>query len=138
MTNEALRNTAAIAAISLLLVVGGCTDKASPDNVDRRAVERWNFLIEHKAEKAYDYLSPGYRTTQDRETYAGAMNNRPVQWTKATFNRKDCEAERCTVQVDVNYSVPMASVPGKTTSSSSSLLTETWVLIDGEWYFLPK
>ena len=31
------------------------------------------------------------------------MNNRPLQWKKVEFNRKECEADRCTVYIDVAY-----------------------------------
>src|SRR5688572_22783391 len=67
-------------ACGLLLALAGCVDKANPDTIDTRAVERWNYLIAHQAEKAYDYLSPGFRSTQTREVYASSMNSRPVQW----------------------------------------------------------
>ena len=132
-----LRGTAlAVLTASLLVALSGCKDKASPDNVDRRAVERWNYLIAHQAEKAYDYLTPGARETQKREIYAGAMNSRPVQWKSVVFDRKECEADRCKVLVNVKYSVkmPTGGDPVEQTSSQS----ETWILTDGEWYFLPK
>lgn len=135
MTTEALKPLVAFAAAALLLA--GCANTADPDNIDRRAVERWNYLIEHKAEQAYDYLSPGFRTTQTREDYAAAMNNRPVQWKEVAFDRKECEAERCKVYVNVSYSVPVAAAKGKIASNTRSI-TETWILVDGDWYLLPK
>lgn len=127
---------AALTTATLLLGLAGCTDKASPDNVDRRSVERWNYLIAHEAEKAYDYLTPGYRATQTRETYAAAMNNRPLQWKSAKFGSKECEEDRCTVHVDVTYSLQM---PGAGRSvESTNTQNETWIRVNGEWYFLPK
>lgn len=137
MITEPLKVVAASAVVALLLVLGGCADKASPDNVDRRAVERWNYLIEHKAEKAYDYLSPGFRATQDRDSYAASMNKRPVQWKEVKFNRKECDADRCKVDVDITYSVPLAALSGKS-SAVSTVQSETWILVKGEWYYLPK
>lgn len=137
MIIEPMKAVAASAAIALLLVLGGCADRASPDSVDRRVVERWNDLIAHNAEHAYDYLSPGFRSTQTREVYAAAMNNRAVQWKEVKFNRKECDAERCTVYVDVTYSVPLAALAGKS-SVATSTQSETWLLDNGEWYFLPK
>ncbi len=121
----------------LLAAIAGCTNTSNPDNVDRRAVERWNYLIAHQAEKAYDYLSPGFRKTQTREAYAAAMNNRPVQWKKATFNGKECDAERCKASIKLTYAVRMpglASTPVETTTTQS----ETWILVDGQWYLLPN
>ena len=124
-------------ACGLLLALGGCVDNANPDTVDTRSVERWNHLIAHQAEKAYDYLSPGFRTTQDRETYAAAMNSRTVQWKAVNFKDKECDAERCKVHLDVTYSLLMPGtgagpIEGKRTQ------TETWLLVDGEWFFLPS
>lgn len=124
-------------ACGLLLALAGCVDKANPDNVDTRSVERWNYLIAHQAEKAYDYLSPGFRTTQTREAYANSMNSRPVQWTEAKFKSKECDAERCKVQVDVTYSLTMPGLGGQAVGGTRTQ-TEVWLLVDGAWYFLPS
>jgi hypothetical protein len=137
MTTELSKFACALAAALVLLVSAGCSDPGNPDNVDRRAVERWNFLIAHQAEKAYDYLTPGFRNTQTREAYAAAMNNRAIQWKSAKFNKKECDAERCKVTIDVAYSVKMLGLDGKSTESSSSQ-SETWILVDGNWYLLPN
>lgn len=136
MTIKPIQSIAALALVALLLALAGCANKASPDNVDRRSVERWNYLAAHEAGKAYDYLTPGFRATQTRENYAASMNSRPVQWKDATFKSKDCDADRCTVNVDVTYSLTMPGV-GKATSATSTQ-SETWILTKGEWYFLPK
>ena len=130
------RALAALAAVALL-ALAGCTDKADTSNVDRRAVERWNYLIAHQAEKAWDYLTPGYRSTRTKDSWAQAMNTRPVQWKEAKFKDKECDAERCKVRVDVTYSVLMPGTAGKATAASSTV-NEIWLLVDGDWYFLPK
>ena len=136
MITETLKPAAAIALAAMLLVLAGCADKSNPDNVDRRAVGRWGYLIAHNAGKAYDYLSPGYRTTQTRENYAASMNNRPVKWKTAKFKDKKCDADRCKVDIDVTYSLVMPNV-GKVTTAAS-VQSETWILVKGAWYFLPK
>jgi hypothetical protein len=129
---------ASLGAFALLLA--GCNfggDKTV--GVEKRAEDRWNFLIAHQAEKAYDYLSPGTRETQTRESYASAMNSRPVRWTAAKFNHKECDADRCKVYIDVSYSVAMpgAGAIGKAIESTSTQ-SETWVRVKDDWYFLPK
>lgn len=136
MTSSTLRSSACLAGALFALALAGCTDKANDNNVDRRSVERWNFLIAHQAEKAYDYLTPGYRQTKKRDEYASAMNNRPLQWKSVTFNRKECDDDRCTVYIDVAYTLKM---PGSTGAiDTTSTQSETWIRVDGEWYFLPK
>lgn len=124
-------------ACALLLALTGCVDKANPDNVDTRSVERWNALIAHQAEKAYDYLTPGFRATQTREAYAAAMNNRPVQWKSVKFNRKECEEDRCTAYLDVAYVIPMGTGAIRKMESTNTQ-SETWIRVQGAWYFLPK
>jgi hypothetical protein len=124
---------------ALAVALGGCKFGNNVDSIDTRAVERWNYLIAHQAEKAYDYLSPGTRETQTRESYAAAMNNRPVRWSSAKFNHKECDADRCKVYVDVSYSLAMPGAGGAgRTVESSSTQSEIWVRVDGEWFFLPK
>ncbi|RYD15602.1 MAG: hypothetical protein EOP90_06530 [Lysobacteraceae bacterium] len=124
-------------ACGLLLALAGCVDKGDPDTIDTRSVERWNHLIAHQAEQAYDYLTPGFRSTQSRETYASSMNSRPVQWKEAKFKSKECDAERCKVQVDVTYSLLMPGA-GNQSGGGTRTQTETWLLVDGAWYFLPS
>jgi hypothetical protein len=129
---------AAVAA--LFIALAGCnTNKDTTADVEKRAVERWNYLIAHQAEKAYDYLSPGTRETQTRESYAAAMNTRPIKWTAVKFNRKECDADRCKVYIDVTYSLAMpgAGAIGKPIESTSTQ-SETWVRVNNDWYFLPK
>jgi len=130
-----------LAALAALFVaLAGCNTNSNPTaDVEKRAVDRWNFLISHQAEKAYDYLSPGTRETQTRESYATAMNSRPVRWTAAKYNHKECDADRCKVYIDVSYSLTMpgAGAIGKPIESTSTQ-TETWVRVKDDWYFLPK
>jgi hypothetical protein len=129
-----------LATAALLVVLAGCNaGKDASGDIEKRAIERWNFLIAHQAEKAYDYLSPGTRETQTRESYAAAMNMRPVKWTAVKFNRKECDPDRCKVYIDVSYSVAMpgAGAIGKAIESTSTQ-SETWVRVKDDWYFLPK
>lgn len=137
MNTDMLKILPAGLALAALLMVGGCSNSASPDNVDRRAVERWDYLIAHKAEQAYDYLTPGYRATQTRERYAQAMNNRPMQWKEAKFSSKECEADRCAVEVEVTYVVQLPTMRGSSPAVTTTR-RETWLLVDGAWYLLPS
>jgi hypothetical protein len=128
------------ATAALLVALAGCNaNRDTTADVDKRAVERWNYLIAHQAEKAYDYLSPGTRETQTRESYTASMNSRPVKWTAAKFNHKECDPDRCKVYIDVSYSIlmPGAGAIGKSIGSTSTQ-SETWVRVKDDWYFLPK
>ncbi|MGA9342536.1 MAG: hypothetical protein WBW61_08100 [Rhodanobacteraceae bacterium] len=133
-----MRRAALLAAT--LVLVAGCAAGVKKDNtadVETRAVARWNYLIDHQAEKAYDYLSPGYRATTPRAAYAKAMNGRPVQWKKVGFNKKKCDADRCTVYLVVSYSANISAGLGRPIESVTPL-AETWIRVKGNWYYLPS
>jgi hypothetical protein len=104
--------------------------------IKEKAVQRWELLIAHQAEKAYDLLSPGYRQTKDRAAYAKEMNARPVRWSKVHYTSQDCEADTCKVHLSVDYSLNTGGPVG--TVNASAPLTETWIRIDGRWYNLPN
>ena len=113
--------------------VGAIPNKAAED----RAQERWNLLIAHKADKAYDYLSPGYRATKTREDYAKEMNERPVQWEKVLPYRQVCDKpDVCVIDLQIDAGVKMPGVSNKV--STVGFVTETWIRSRGKWYFLPE
>ena len=107
----------------------------SADVIQQKSVERWNFLIARQAEKAYDYLSPGYRATKPRDVYAKEMNERGVRWSKVTYNHQQCDGDTCNVSLFIDYKLKMPGPAG--TVSSFAPLTETWIKLNGRWYFLP-
>jgi hypothetical protein len=126
------------ALLAVFLMVGCATTKPKEENSDvlkDRAVQRWNFLIAHQAEKAYDYLSPGYRATKSRDVYAKEMNSRGMKWTNVVFSSKECDADACKVRLLVEFKIDMAGATGPVQSVSP--LVETWIKVDGKWYFLP-
>ncbi|MCP5473352.1 MAG: hypothetical protein H7A19_00720 [Rhodanobacteraceae bacterium] len=112
--------------------------KATPEEqVKRRAVQRWDLLIERDFDKAYDLLSPGYREVQTRENYVRTMKDRPVQWTSVFFQKATCEPDVCTVEIQVNaqFQMPVMRVG---TVDALNVVTENWILSDGEWYLVPN
>lgn len=126
-------------ALLVFVALAGCmAGVKDQDNlvIRTRAVERWDLLVAHQAEKAYDYLSPGYRGTKPRAAYAEEMNGRPIRWTKVQFGSQDCDADVCHVHLNVNYTVMLGGLAGKT--QTIGMVVETWVKIKGQWYFLPE
>jgi hypothetical protein len=115
--------------------VKGANDDAV---LQQRSTERWNLLIAHKAEKAYDYLSPGTRSTESREKYTADMNNRPVHWQSVSYVDRKCDdADACTLQLQAAYSVNMSARMGHDVQSTT-LVWERWIRVDGQWYYLPE
>lgn len=100
-----------------------------------RSALRWNLIIEGKPELAYDYLSPGYKATRERDDYANRIRNRPVKWTKIAYVDHDCaSADACSVKLNIDFKLNMPQV-GEV--ESTDVLIEQWVKSDGQWYFLP-
>ena len=127
--------------LALAACGGGGSVKAPPANdsvLEKRSVERWNLLIAHKAEKAYDYLSPGTRSTETREKYASDMNNRPVHWQSVTYVDRKCDdPDACTLQLQASFSVNMSARMGQDVQSAT-LVWERWIRVGGQWYYLPE
>ena len=110
---------------------------APEDQVKLRALKRWDHLIERHFEDAYELLSPGYRETQSKEAYVKTMKDRPVQWTRVFFQKATCETQVCTVEIQVNaqFQMPVMRVG---TVDAVNVVTENWILSDGDWYLVPK
>jgi hypothetical protein len=103
--------------------------------VEARATERWDFLIKHQAEKAYDYLTPGFRQTITRQKYADQKNDPAARWKSAKVSGHSCDADSCTVTVQIGTEV---RIPGLAKAQFATLPTEEhWVRSGREWYYLP-
>ena len=134
------RLCALLLPLALAACGGGAAVKvpANDSALEKRSVERWNLLIAHKADKAYDYLSPGTRSTETREKYAADMNNRPVHWQSVTYVDRKCDdPDACTLQMQATYSVNMSARMGQDVQSAT-LVWERWIRVNGQWYYLPE
>ena len=130
---------ARVAAGLAFLVLAGCASMGRKEDsavIKDRAIERWNLLIAHKADKAWDFLSPGYRATKPRDKYADEMNSRGIHWSKVGYGSQTCEEDTCKVHLFVDYNVKLGGPAGMVKSSAP--ITETWVRVDGKWYYLPE
>ena len=120
------------------LALAGCGAAVKKDDgaaVEARAAERWNLLIAHQAEKAYDYLTPGFRQTITREKYASDKNDVALRWKSAKVSGHSCDADACTVTVMIDAQVRM---PGIGQAQSTTMPSEErWVRVDRNWYYLP-
>jgi hypothetical protein len=126
--------------LALAACGGGASVKAPANDsvLEKRSLERWNLLIAHKAEKAYDYLSPGTRSTETREKYASDMNNRPVHWQSVTYVDRKCDdPDACTLQLQAFYSVNMSARIGQDVQAAT-VVWERWIRVGGQWYYLPE
>ncbi len=112
------------------------TQLAPEEAASERALKRWDLLIERRFDEAYELLSPGYRQTMTKEAYVKTMKNRPVQWTRANFQKASCEPELCSVEIQVTaqLSMPVMRIG---TIDAMNFVSENWILSDGQWYLVP-
>lgn len=132
---------AQIALVAGALALAGCAGMSAKKDEDasvikEKAVQRWDYLIAHQAEKAYDFLAPGYRQTISREQYAHDMNGRGTHWSKVKYLSQTCQPEVCTVHLMVDYTLDLGGLAGNTKAKGFS--TETWIHAAGHWYYLPN
>jgi len=109
------------------------------EQLQTRSVERWQLLIGGKADQAWEYLSPGYRSTRSREEYVVKMSGRSVTWQGAEFDSLKChvEARFCEVAVKVRFQVVSRQI-GVGQIGADTYVTERWVKVGGAWFHVPE
>lgn len=125
--------------ITIAALLTGCASQPrEPEDAVTRAQQRWDLLIAGDYVGAYEYLTPGYRSTVSAEQYDARLRTRTVKWLAAQAHEADCEAgDVCSVTVTLDFEVVMP-VFGIGKQRSFQPLKEKWLLDDGAWYFLPK
>ncbi len=128
-------------ALAAAAMVAGCqpgseSGDASVKSLKARAEQRWAYLIEKKAEKAYEYLTPGYRKTKSLEQYIAEKTSVALRWKRATAGETECKEDVCTVFISLEYEVSLPNSGGKPIETFAPL-REKWVKLSGKWYFLP-
>ncbi len=121
-----------------LLLLSACAATAKKgESIEDRANGRWAALFSNDIEGAYQYLSPGYRTSVSLQQYQRALSLQQVKWTSAKYIESKCETTTCDVKLSVGYTVYHA-LPGVKSYSGKQNIDESWVLVDGNWYLVPE
>ena len=124
----------------LILLASACvttsqTPQVTPPEV--RAAQRWAALIERDAATAYAYFTPAYRTVNGLAAFETQVTHARTNWTSAEVTSHDCpEVDRCVVRVKIGFEL-VNLLPGVARHTSSQTVDETWLMLDGQWYFLP-
>lgn len=133
--------SARLTVIVLAVLLAGCGAMAKKETdpavtLENRAVERWQLLIDGKPDQAYDYLTPGYRATRSRESYAQAFRPATLRWRSIEWRRAECtEPDSCQARLLLTYTVTMQ---GAGEAFSVREVMENWLRVDGQWYYLPE
>jgi hypothetical protein len=107
------------------------------DSIEKRAMGRWDALLSEDVEAAYAFLSPGYRSSVSLTQYHRSLLLTKVRWTGAKYIESDCEETVCSVKISLDFTV-YGALPGVSSFESKQTIKESWVLVDGSWYLVPK
>ena len=122
---------------SLLLLSACATTAQKEDNIEERAMERWNALLTGDLTGAYEFLSPGYRSSVSSTQYQRSILLNRVKWTAAHYIEGDCTETVCKLKISLDY-VLHGALPGVKSFESTQPIDESWVLVDGLWYIVPE
>lgn len=109
--------------------------KESPEQIVKRKIdERWKLLLKHEFDQVYAYLPPSTRAIMSQSNYSNTFtNDGTVMWQSASVESVDCaEAERCAAKVKIVYKL---TVPGFAGQDFDTVINETWVKEDNDWWF---
>jgi hypothetical protein len=120
-----------------LLLLSACASTARTENtVEKRATARWDALLSDDLAGAYEYLSPGFRSSVSSVQYQRSVLLRKVAWTGAQYIESDCAETTCKVKISLDYAL-YGGVPGVKSFEGTEMIEESWVLVDGVWYLVP-
>lgn len=125
-----------VAAIAFVAVLSSCTD-SEKNKLDNRVLDYWNFKINKNFEAAYDFLSPGWKSNEDKEAYSRRMGNSRVEWKGVKLIDKECsETYLCSVSVEIKYEYMFGDTKGAKMIVPSTL-KENWLMHENMWYYVP-
>jgi hypothetical protein len=138
MKNVITNKYSYLALLCSLLLLSACATSAPkpPSSIEDRATLRWEKLLGDDIAGAYEYLSPGYRSSVSSVQYQRSILLKRVRWTDAKYVKSECEDVTCDVTLMLGYSVSGA-IPGIKSYSGKQDIVETWILTDGVWYLVP-
>ncbi|MCX7544077.1 hypothetical protein [Marinicella gelatinilytica] len=120
------------------LVLSACNREETTDDIDQKAVDRWQALIDGDFEKAYEYLAPSYAQLETLNSYSLRMSSLRInlEWKSIKFNKKECSDDACEVLLELTYeySFPKSSM-GKI--ESIKMVKENWLKSEDKWFFMP-
>lgn len=120
-----------------LVLLSACTTTSSKsEGIEERVNARWNALLTGDLAGAYEYLSPGFRSSVSSLDYQRSLLLKKVRWEGGEYIESECDDTTCNVTVLLQYRVAGA-LPGVRSYEGKQQVTETWIKIDNVWYLVP-
>ena len=122
-----------------LLLLSACVSTAQrvEDSIEQRATTRWEVLLGGDLAGAYEFLSPGFRSSVTSVQYQRSLLLNRVKWTSARYVESDCTEITCNVKISLDFTV-YGALPGVKSYKGTQTIDESWVLVDGIWYLVPE
>ena len=127
----------AVLVITMVLLTACATTAVPESKIEDRVMARWDALLSDDLAGAYEYLSPGYRSSVSSNQYQRSLLLKKVQWTSAEYKSSACEESVCKVGVLVGFAI-YGALRGVKSFKGVDYVEESWVLVDGQWYLVPK
>ena len=86
-----------------LLLSACATTNQTEDTLEERAMLRWDALLSGDVEAAYEFLSPGYRSSVTMLQYHRALLLSKVKWKDAKYIKDECEETICNVKISLGF-----------------------------------
>ena len=122
---------------SVLLLSACAATVSSQSGIKERATARWDALLSGNLAAAYEYLSPATRSSVSSLQYQRSVLLQKVRWTGAKYAQESCEETTCKVTFSLDF-VLHGALPGVRSFADTQLVEESWVLVEGVWYFVPR
>ena len=114
-----------------LVACAGVSQSSPEETVKQRVNERWKTLVSGDFARSYAYTAPSFRGLISQDVYRGRIGG-AVNWVAGEVATVECpEAIKCIARVRIDYK-PL--LRGRSGSTVSTYVNETWVLEDGQWW----
>ena len=118
-------------------LLAGCatTDGPIDQTIEERAQARWDHVLDQDYARALAYYTPAFRSAIEPDDFRRDMSRRQVRWTNAEVQAADCAEQRCSVAVRVFYQ-PTQGPQEFRDMELSRVREETWIRLDGQWWYV--
>ncbi len=122
-----------------MALLAGCASmaKTPEESVTQRAQERLALYMKGEYSEAYEYLSPGYRSSVSLNEYQRKVLAQPMSWEDAKVVASDCSENSCKLKISLDI-VVYGAVPGANRFKTKSVMTENWIKSGGTWFYVPS
>ncbi len=105
--------------------------------IAQRAQARVDAMISGDYAAAYQYYTPGYRSSVDQADFIVRFKVSRVKWTAGRFVDTNCEDKVCNVRMDIDYYID-EPLRGVSEFRGTRRIEELWIEVDEQWYYVDE